>query len=173
FSGGVDSSANVTAMRYLSGPDLDLHTFSYIADDPAVSEEHWMKLVARETGVVAHTVEASPQDLRADLDRLIEDQGEPFGGTSIYAQYRVVRLTRRAGIKVMLDGQGADELFAGYRYYLPDRVAGLLNSGRIPTACRLVAALSSLPGGNPKEVGLSAVRSVAPLESRTFVRTLA
>jgi asparagine synthase (glutamine-hydrolysing) len=149
FSGGVDSSANVTAMRRLSGQDLELHTFSYVADDPAVSEERWMQLVARETGVVAHTVETSPQDLLTDLDRLIEIQAEPFGGTSIYAQYRVFRLAREAGIKVMLDGQGADELFAGYRYYLPDRIAGLLAKGRVLTAARLLRALSSLPGASP------------------------
>jgi asparagine synthase (glutamine-hydrolysing) len=173
FSGGVDSSANVTAMRFLSGPGLDLHTFSYVADDPAVSEEQWMKLVAREAGVVAHTVGASPQELCEDLDRLITVQGEPFGGTSIYAQYRVFRLAQEAGIKVMLDGQGADELFAGYRYYLPDRVAGLVTSGRFATAYRLVSALSTLPTANPKEVALSSVRSVVPFASRTFVRNLA
>jgi asparagine synthase (glutamine-hydrolysing) len=173
FSGGVDSSANVTAMRSLSGPALELHTFSYVADDPAVSEEQWMKLVAQETGVVAHTVEATPEDLKADLDRLIEVQGEPFGGTSIYAQYRVFQLAREAGIKVMLDGQGADELFAGYRYYLPDRVAGLLSRGRLVTAYRLLSALSDLPAANPVEVGASALRSVVPFASRSFVRNLA
>jgi asparagine synthase (glutamine-hydrolysing) len=173
FSGGVDSSANVTAMRFLSGAELRLHTFSYVADDPAVNEERWMKLVAREADVVSHTVEASPKELQTDLDRLIEVQGEPFGGTSIYAQYRVFRLAREAGIKVMLDGQGADELFAGYRYYLPDRVAGLLKGGQFLSAYRLVAALSTLPTADPKEVALSAVRSVVPFASRSFVRSLA
>jgi asparagine synthase (glutamine-hydrolysing) len=173
FSGGVDSSANVTAMRFLSGPGLDLQTFSYIADDPAVSEEQWMKLVAREVDVVSHTVQASPQELLADLDRLIEVQGEPFGGTSIYAQYRVFRLAKEAGIKVMLDGQGADELFAGYRYYLPDRVAGLLAGGHFLSAYNLLSALSTLPTANQREIALSAVRSVVPFASRTFVRTLA
>jgi asparagine synthase (glutamine-hydrolysing) len=173
FSGGVDSSANVTAMRFLSGPELELHTFSYLADDPAVSEERWMRIVAEETAVVAHTVGASPRELRADLDRLIEVQGEPFGGTSIYAQYRVFRLAREAGVKVMLDGQGADELFAGYHTYLPARLAGLLTCGRLPTAYRLLSALERLPGANPREVALDALRSVVPFASRTFVRNLA
>ncbi len=173
FSGGVDSSANVTAMRALSGPELELHTFSYVADDPAVSEEQWMKLVAQQTSVVAHTVEATPEDLKADLDQLIEVQGEPFGGTSIYAQYRVFQLAREAGVKVMLDGQGADELFAGYRYYLPDRVAGLLARGRLLTAYRLLSALSDLPAANPVEVGANALRSIVPFASRSFVRNLA
>lgn len=152
FSGGVDSSANVSAMRFLSGPELDLHTFSYVADDPTVSEERWMQLVARDTGAIRHVVEASPSELMNDLDRLVEIQAEPFGSTSIYAQYRVFRLARETGIKVMLDGQGADELFAGYRHYLPDRLLSLLAKGRLISAVRLVTALRRLPGASPLEV---------------------
>ena len=151
FSGGVDSSANVAAMRRLSGPGLELHTFSYLADDPVLNEERWVRLVGRETDAVMHTVETSPQELLADLDRLIELQAEPFGGTSIYAQYRVFRLAGEAGIKVMLDGQGADELFAGYRYYLAYRLAGIMARGRlvtVPAGCS--AAISNpLPGASP------------------------
>jgi asparagine synthase (glutamine-hydrolysing) len=170
FSGGVDSSANVAAMRYLSGRDLELHTFSYVADDPAVSEERWMRLVARETGVIPHTVRASPQELVNDLDRLIEIQAEPFGGTSVYAQFRVFGLAREAGIKVMLDGQGADELFAGYRYYLPDRIAGLLAVGRLLTAARLLRALSSLPGASPGGTLARAFGHALPPSTQAYAR---
>jgi len=173
FSGGVDSSANVTAMRFLSGQGLELHTFSYVADDPVVNEERWMSIVAREAGVIAHTVETTPEEMRHDLDRLIEVQGEPFGGTSIYAQYRVFKLAREAGIKVMLDGQGADELFAGYRYYLPDRFGGLLARGQLVTGLRLLSALSDLPAANRFEVVANGLQRVAPFASRTFLRTLA
>jgi asparagine synthase (glutamine-hydrolysing) len=172
FSGGVDSSANVTAMRHLSGPELGLHTFSYVADDPALSEERWMQLVARETGAVAHTVAPAPEELHADIDSLITIQGEPFGGTSIYAQYRVFRLAREAGIKVMLDGQGADELFAGYRHYLPDRIAGLLARGRLLTTARLLGALSSLPGGSPAGMLARAVGHALPEAAQGPARRL-
>jgi asparagine synthase (glutamine-hydrolysing) len=172
FSGGVDSSANVTAMRALSGIDLELHTFGFVPEDRSLSEERWMSLVARETGVQLHTVKAQPEELLADLDDLITVQGEPFGGTSIYAQYRVFRLAQEAGIKVMLDGQGADELFAGYRYYLPDRVAGLLSHGRFLTAYRLLSALSSLPGTSPTHVLTRAIAGAAPLAGGQAVRRL-
>jgi asparagine synthase (glutamine-hydrolysing) len=179
FSGGIDSSGNVTAMRSLSGSDLELHTFSYIADDPALSEERWVSLVARETGVEMHTVTPTSQDLLADLDRLIDVQAEPFGSTTIYAQYRVFQLAREAGIKVMLDGQGPDEMFAGYRAYLPARLAGLLFRGRFLAAGRLVAALANLPGGSPRHAtrtvinGSSAViKSSLPEAIRTPLRRL-
>jgi asparagine synthase (glutamine-hydrolysing) len=172
FSGGVDSSANVTAMRFLSGPGLELHTFSYLADDPALSEELWMSLVARQENVVAHTVETTPHEMQAALDRLIEVQGEPFGGTSIYAQYRVFQLAQEAGIKVMLDGQGADELFAGYRYYLPARLAGLVASGAVGSAVGLLSALRDLPGASPGDVAGATLRSVVPSGAAPAVRRL-
>jgi asparagine synthase (glutamine-hydrolysing) len=170
FSGGVDSSANVTAMRSLSGPDLELHTFSYLPEDPALSEERWISLVADEFGVVQHHVRLLPHELRADLDRLIAFQGEPFNSTSIYAQYRVFQLAAEQGIKVMIDGQGADELFAGYRGYLPSRLAGLLFTGRHVAAARFVAALASLPGAGPLGVTARALGRSLPLSLQAPVR---
>jgi len=55
-----------------------------------------------------------PDELLDDLDDLVADQEEPFGSLSIYAQWRVNRAAREAGVIVLLDGQGGDELFAGY-----------------------------------------------------------
>jgi asparagine synthase (glutamine-hydrolysing) len=123
-----------------------LHAFSYIADDAAVSEEDWVDLVGERTGAALHKVRAEPDDLVGDLDRLIFTQDEPFGSTSIYAQYRVFRLAREHGIKVMLDGQGADELLAGYRQYIPARLSSLLRQGRFVEACRFARRASRLPG---------------------------
>jgi asparagine synthase (glutamine-hydrolysing) len=173
FSGGIDSSANVAAMRHLSGDGLDLHTFSYVADDPALNEERWMQLVVRETGALSHTVEPSPQELVSDLDRLIEIQAEPFAGTSMYAQYRVFRLARESGIKVMLDGQGADELFAGYRNYLADRIAGLLSQRRLLTTARLLNSLRSLPGASPVGMLARAAGHALPQALESPARRLA
>jgi len=59
-------------------------------------------------------IEPTAADVFDDLDAVVRDQQEPFGSLSIYAQWRVMRAAREAGIVVLLDGQGADELFAGY-----------------------------------------------------------
>jgi asparagine synthase (glutamine-hydrolysing) len=158
FSGGIDSSGNVAAMRSLSGDGLDLHTFSYVPEDPELSEERWISLMVRKTGAVAHSVTPAPQELQTDLDRLIDVQAEPFGSTSIYAQYRVFQLAREAGVKVMLDGQGPDELFGGYRPYLPARLAGLLSRGQLLSAARFVAAISTLPGMTSTAVARTVLR---------------
>jgi asparagine synthase (glutamine-hydrolysing) len=132
-------------MRHLE-PKLELHTFSYVAEDATLCEETFADLAARRVRAIQHKVQPTPGELVDDLDRLIDCQDEPFGGTSIYAQHRVFRLAREAGITVMLDGQGADEMLAGYRWYLSARLASLLRQGRFPEAWRFAHQVRKLPG---------------------------
>jgi asparagine synthase (glutamine-hydrolysing) len=145
LSGGIDSSAITTAMRALE-PRLDLHAFSYAAEDPSINEERWIDLVGEASGAAVHKVRPTAEELVADLDRLVATQDEPFGSTSIYAQHRVFRLARESGVTVMLDGQGADELLAGYRIYLAMRMASLLRRGRLVAANRFLRQTAALPG---------------------------
>ena len=145
LSGGIDSSAIVMAMRRLE-PNLDIHAFSYVADDPRVNEERWMEVVAEASGARLHKVHADSTALVSDLKDLVHVQGECFGGTSIYAQRQIFRAARDAGIKVMLDGQGADELLAGYQYYVAARFGSLARQGRWGQAAGLLNAASRRPG---------------------------
>ncbi len=107
-----------------------------------------------------------------DLERLIEIQDEPFGSTSIYAQHRVFRLAREAGIKVMLDGQGADELLAGYRTYLSVRLAALVRQGRSAAALRLLRAGRKLPGASAADLVRSAGYHGLPVVLHRLARGL-
>jgi asparagine synthase (glutamine-hydrolysing) len=173
LSGGIDSSAIVTAMRHVE-PRLDLHTFSYVADDPALSEERWARSAGGRAGATLHTVTATPDELAADLDRLIRLQDEPFGSTSIYAQYRVFGLAREAGIKVMLDGQGADELLGGYRPYLAARLASLVRGEQWGEAVRFLRQAAGLPGsGGIQGVLLHTTGLLCPPPLQGLARRLA
>jgi len=145
LSGGIDSSAIVMAMRSIK-PDLELHTFSYVAEDPELSEERWVESVGGAAGASMHKTRVRPDELVHDLDALSRAQDEPFGSTSIYAQHRVFRLAREAGIKVMLDGQGADELLGGYHTFAAARLASLVRQGRLLEAARFARHASSVPG---------------------------
>jgi len=172
LSGGIDSSAIVMAMRELQGRDLELHTFSYIADDKSISEEHWVDCAGRASGATVHKVRPTTGEVVADLDRLIGIQDEPFGGTSIYAQHRVFRLANEVGIKVMLDGQGADELMAGYHYFLAARLVSLLRQGRLIRAGRLLRSASSLPGASSVRLLMNAAGMMLPLSMQGLGRRL-
>jgi asparagine synthase (glutamine-hydrolysing) len=148
LSGGMDSSAIVMAMREASGSAADIHTFTYAADDPDLAEERWADLVGGAAAVIAHKIRIKPEDLVRDLDRLILAQDLPFGSTSIYAQHRVFGAARDAGIKVMLGGQGADEMLAGYRFYASARVVSLLRESRMREAWQLARQAMRLPAGD-------------------------
>jgi asparagine synthase (glutamine-hydrolysing) len=145
LSGGIDSSSIVACMR-LVAPQAELHAVSFIAGDPAVSEEKWIDLAGRHARANVYKVRANSDALLADFDRLIYTQDEPFGSTSMYAQYCVFRHAREQGIKVMLDGQGADEMLAGYHLFLPARLSSLVRQGRWLQACRFAKRASQLPG---------------------------
>ncbi len=145
LSGGIDSSAVVCAMRHVE-PDLPIHTFSYIASGSSVSEEYWVDRVNAYVGAKAHKVVVTPQELARDLDDMIRTQGEPFGSSSIYAQYRVFQLAKESGITVTLDGQGADEMLAGYSGYPGQRLRSLVETGQWGKAWGFGNAWAQWPG---------------------------
>jgi asparagine synthase (glutamine-hydrolysing) len=141
LSGGIDSSSIVMAIRRLN-PKAEIHAFSYISEDAASSEEAWVDIVGREAGAHVHKVRATAVDLALDLDTMVRLQDEPFGSTSIYAQFRVFRAAQDAGVKVMLDGQGADEILGGYDHFKGARLASLVRQGRLLQAAGLLRRMS-------------------------------
>lgn len=161
LSGGVDSSAVVCAMRHVE-PQLDIHTFSYIADSDALSEEKWVDLVNETVGATPHKVRAGAGDLARDLDLLIRAQGEPFGSTSIYAQYLVFQRAKAEGITVTLEGQGADELLAGYDGYPGQRMLSLFEGGRFGAMHRFARAAADWPGRSYRRSWMEFGRVILP-----------
>ncbi len=147
LSGGLDSSSIVCAMRMLE-PDMDIHTFSFIAPESGKSEEPWVNIINQSVNAIPHKIILSPDDLSADLDQLILSQGEPFGSTSLYAQYGVCRAIHSTGIKVILDGQGADGLLAGNVGYPVPRLHSLLETGEFIRAARFLSNWSRWPDRN-------------------------
>lgn len=150
LSGGVDSSAIVClAHRFLQqrGGPTGQATVSSVTGELASDESRWIDIVVGATGVSNHRVMASAEGLFAELPALAWHQDEPFAGTSIYAQWCVFRRARQAGITVMLDGQGADEVFAGYPHAsVGPHLAALLRSGRLLELLAEAAALRQRMG---------------------------
>jgi asparagine synthase (glutamine-hydrolysing) len=171
LSGGIDSSAIVACMRKVA-PRLDIHTFSYIADDPRLNEERWIDMVANAVAPHVHKVHTKSRDLANDLDVLLRAQEEPFGSTTIYAQHRVFRLASEAGIKVMLDGQGADELLGGYRYYIGAQFASLARQRRFGDALRLVRSAAKFPDSGIVQLLLCSADYLLPKEWQKPLRAL-
>lgn len=139
LSGGLDSSSIVcVANQLLREQDANSlqHTFSACADVEQFDERKWIDEVVRRTGVEAHFVYPALEKLFNESPLITWHQDEPYGSTSIYAQWNVFRLAAEDDIKVMLDGQGADEQLAGYHGYFAPRLAGLLRKGEWLTLWR-------------------------------------
>ena len=83
----------------------------------------------------------SPDDFWSDFQRIAWHQDMPFGALSFYAQWRVMRAASEAGVKVLIDGQGGDEVFGGYAKFRYAYLASLLRSGRLGTATRELAGM--------------------------------
>ncbi|MFL5752554.1 MAG: asparagine synthase (glutamine-hydrolyzing) [Bacteroidia bacterium] len=118
LSGGIDSSAIVAITNDLNKKtNTSVNLFSAVFPDESIDESKWAKLVASNTHSQWHTVTPQSGELVSDLQDLIYSQDIPLWSSSTYAQYRVMKLARDNNIKVVLDGQGGDELFAGYLPY--------------------------------------------------------
>jgi asparagine synthase (glutamine-hydrolysing) len=116
LSGGIDSSSIVYAMRKLK-ERAEIKTFSLVFPGKKIDESSFIDEVVAATNVESHSTSPSNEDLIQDLSDLIRTQEEPFGSLSIYGQYKVMELANKSGMKVLLDGQGSDEIFAGYFIY--------------------------------------------------------
>lgn len=145
LSGGLDSSAIVCAARYLF-PEKKITTFTFVAEERALNESAWASKISNFVGSEHHEIRIDEVALEEDLDALIVNQGEPFGSTSIYAQSLVFSKMRKEGFIVSLDGQGADELLAGYRGYPVQRVRSMIENKSYFSALRFLMKWTQWPG---------------------------
>jgi len=117
LSGGLDSSSIIATLHSLTTHHSPLTAFSSVFPGFKKDESAFAKLVADKFHLEHFTTTPDAASLHNDLEKLFYHQEEPFSSSSIYAQYKVYELAGEQGVKVLLDGQGADETLAGYHKY--------------------------------------------------------
>ncbi len=117
LSGGIDSSAIVGMMKIIHQEHTPVKLFTAIFPQHQADESNWAAMVAAQQGFSWHTCSPNAEGLLQSLEDLVYSQDIPLWSTSTFAQYSVMKLAAEQGIKVVLDGQGGDELFAGYLPY--------------------------------------------------------
>lgn len=146
LSGGIDSSVIALAMRDIVGDARSVHTFSIGFDDPRYDESPYAAAVARHLGTTHESFIIHPE-VAEDLPKLAAVFGEPFADSSALAVHYLARQTRQR-VKVVLSGDGGDELFGGY-----DRYRALALAQRLPDPLKALGASpvwQRLPGTHPK-----------------------
>ena len=117
LSGGLDSSSIIaTVFPFIeSGSQFKSFTASFPGFEK--DESVYAKQVADKFNLQHQSIQITEKDLVADLEKLSFHQEEPVSSSSVLAQYKVYELAKQQGVKVILDGQGADETLAGYHKY--------------------------------------------------------
>jgi asparagine synthase (glutamine-hydrolysing) len=117
LSGGLDSSSIAVMIHRMEQPGFKLETFSAIFPGFVSDESAHIKLLAAQAELENSTVQPTAAGFINDFENLCYHQEEFISSASIYAQYKVFELSKRHNVKVLLDGQGADEILAGYHKY--------------------------------------------------------
>ncbi|NNC95594.1 MAG: asparagine synthase (glutamine-hydrolyzing), partial [Chitinophagales bacterium] len=118
LSGGLDSSAVVLAIDLLKKEGQTQKTFSARFNDKEFDEGRYIEMVVNsKQGIQPYFTWPDQEQLYNSIQQIFYHQEEPFGSSSIYAQWEVMKLAKQNNVTVLLDGQGADETLAGYIHY--------------------------------------------------------
>lgn len=137
LSGGIDSTSIMGCANHLGALD-NISIFSFVSNVPSQSEEYWIDEVSKYYRIKVNKIRVEENELFKRLTQLTKIQGEPFATTGMFAQANIFKKIHEAGIKVSLDGQGADELLAGYPTFIVSRIADLLKQMNVKDARALL-----------------------------------
>jgi asparagine synthase (glutamine-hydrolysing) len=142
LSGGLDSSI-ITVLAHRQAASVDAYTITFRPEDQKLEampdDAIYARKVARQFGITLHEIEISP-DIVDMLPKMVEILDEPIGDPAAINTLLMCQAARERGVKVLLSGMGADELFGGYRKHLACMVASRYN--RLPGAIKAPAKLA-------------------------------
>jgi asparagine synthase (glutamine-hydrolysing) len=147
LSGGLDSSI-VTVLAHRQAASVDAYTITFRPEDQKLEampdDAIYARKVAQRYGIDLHEIEISP-DIVEMLPKIVDILDEPIGDPAAINTFLMCQAARERGVKVILSGMGADELFGGYRKHLACVVASRYR--RLPAALRVPAraTVSALP----------------------------
>jgi len=134
LSGGLDSSSIVCMLPSLvreNAKHSAVKTFTSWNEDPAVDERAYSNAVIQKTGLENILVKIENNSLKDDIEDIIYHQEEPFFSTSMQSEWNVYKtISKTSNLKVVLDGQGSDELMCGYLFMIPEIIAQYIYQGR-------------------------------------------
>jgi asparagine synthase (glutamine-hydrolysing) len=159
LSGGLDSSI-ITALAHRLDSSIEAYSIAFRAEDQRLEampdDAHYARRMAAHLGIRLHEIEIQP-DVVDLLPRMVDILDEPIGDPAAINTLLMCEAARGAGVKVLLSGMGADELFGGYRKHL----ACLLSDRyrRVPRPLR-TGVIAPLVGRLPVVAGGRGIRTV-------------
>ena len=156
LSGGLDSSTVVALMSQFLEAPVKTYSVGFAGDAEAFSELPYARLVADRYHTDHHEVIIRPGHLTSLLEKVVWHLDQPIADEASLANYMVADLASRE-VKMVLTGEGGDELFAGYARYSGERLSSLFR--RLPKAAKsfALAASARLPGMRRQKLALFAL----------------
>ena len=136
LSGGLDSSAIIATIQDVDKQRKGLQSFSAVFPGFEKDESTFIRSVVDKFQLQNQQVTPTAEGFIRDFQALSFHQEEPVTSSSIYAQYKVFELARTHHVKVLMDGQGADETLAGYHKHIHWYLQQLVNRRKFRTATR-------------------------------------
>lgn len=153
LSGGLDSSAIVCmADSLLKDLESEQVAVSSCFEDKRYDEREYIEEVIKKTNIDSCKIFPQKEDLFEKLDKIIWHMDEPFGSTSVFAQWNVFEAAAKRGLTVMLDGQGADEQLAGYTGFYSVIFADYIRSFRWLSLIKEVSCYKKMRANSEKYV---------------------
>ncbi len=176
LSGGLDSTSILCAaarVRAQTGATDPLLAFCYM--DPQFDERRYIQDTLAQTGAELVRLEMTPAQLWDSLPRVLAFQDEPVHSMTALVGFHLMGLAASRQVKVILNGQGADETIAGYGSYFNDYWYQLARSGALGTVMREISAYCAAHGGSGRQLLGRTLRHTAQtaLRSNRAYRALA
>ncbi len=175
LSGGLDSSSIVCLAADLlkeKGDFAGQETVTACYADPKFDEWKFADEVIKKTGAHPHRTFPSFNQLMGEIDQFIWHQDAPTGSTSQFSQWAVFKATHEARLKVMIDGQGADEQLAGYGGNDIPFYTGLLTSNNFAGLLSEINAYKKAHGNYPKGFLIAAAQVAHPFLRKVMPKKL-
>jgi asparagine synthase (glutamine-hydrolysing) len=156
LSGGIDSSTIVALMSEFLNRPVKTFSVGFDGEGEALSELPYARLVAQRYGTEHHEAVLRGGDLPERAEKVVWHLDQPIADPATLANYMVAELAGRH-VKMVLTGEGGDELFAGYARHAGDRLAPLF--GVLPRSAKYLAlaCASRLPGLHRPRLALYAL----------------
>ncbi|HKR11860.1 MAG TPA: asparagine synthase (glutamine-hydrolyzing) [Pyrinomonadaceae bacterium] len=132
LSGGLDSSLIAAMIRRVS-PDIQRHSFSISFSDQRICEAKYQRLMSESVGSIHHEIPFNDTDIALRLSDAVYHSECPLKETYNTASLALSRETKNTGVTVVLNGEGSDELFAGYVGYRFDKRRNAVRSHDLDT----------------------------------------
>ena len=165
LSGGLDSTAIICAMaRQWKGSVQPLHAFAYYAAE--FDESSYIADTIKMTQAHLNRLDSDPLQAWSALDKVLSFHDEPVHAMSAVIGFELMGLAASKGVKVILNGHGADEVIGGYSSYFGDYWYTLLKKGDLRDAWNEIGKFASFHGGSQVKLFLSVVRHLVKVTLR-------